>query len=93
MTYESEAGFPVLEEAKPGREIQFKRREGRGRPCLGKVVSNSPKGITVALANGQFERVNPHLVHKIVVKPGKVPKIDPLLAAKAMFFEKQIAMA
>lgn len=78
-----------LPEAIPGREIQFKRREGRGRPALGKVVAQGPKGLTVALANGQLERVKPHLVHRIIVKKGKVPKLDPILLAKAREFERR----
>lgn len=84
---------PILKEAIPGREIQFKRREGRGRPVLGKVVSQSSKGITVALANRKLERVNPHLVHKIIVRRGKVPALDPLLVAKAKQFEREQASA
>lgn len=82
---------PVLELARPGRDIQFKRREGRGRPAMGKVVSAGPKGITVAAANGKLERVDPHMVHKVLIRKGKPPKVDPFLAAKARRFEEMTA--
>lgn len=85
--------YPVLKEAQPGRDILFKRREGRGRPAQGKVISQSSKGITVALANNKLERVKPHLVHKVMVRRGKVPALDPFLLAKARAFEQDAASA
>lgn len=86
--YDIEELFP---DAKPGRDIQFKRREGRGRPCLGRIVTTGPRHLTVALSNGQFETVDPLKIHKVLVKKGKTPKLDPLLVAKAEQFEKQHA--
>lgn len=86
-----DTGNPILKEAQPGREILFKRQEGRGRPAKGKIISQNSKGITVALANRKIERVNPHLVHQVIVKRGKAPKIDPILLAKAKQFEREHA--
>ena len=83
---------PVAKLAKPGRSIMFKRSEGRGRPALGKVVRVSTKGITVESANGRLERVNPHLIKDVQTK-GPVEKIDPLTAAKAESFDRDLASA
>lgn len=80
----------LLKIAKPGRDILFKRSEGRGRPALGKIIKVNPKNhsILAATASG-FERVRPHMITRIVQNSGKAPKIDPLMLAKAEHFEEQ----
>jgi hypothetical protein len=83
----------LIKDAVPGREILFKRREGRGRPAMGKVVNQTTSGITVALSNGQIERVKPHLVHEVLVKKGKVPALDPITIARAREFERRESVA
>lgn len=84
----------LFRDAVPGRTIEFKRKLGnRGKPAQGKVISRSPKGLTVEAANGQLEHVRKNLIRKVVIKRGRPAKVDPYLLARAKMFEKELHSA
>ena len=81
----------LIDEALPGRSIEFKRHEGaRGRKALGKAISRNPLGLTVEAANGELEIVREHLLHRVIKRRGRPAAIDPYLLARAKDFEKSV---
>lgn len=82
----------LLKVARPGREILFKRSDGRGRPALGKVIKVDTKNhsLLTQTAGGKFERVRPNMITRVVDAAGKAPAIDPLTLAKAEQFEFEV---
>jgi hypothetical protein len=75
------------EDVLPGRQIEFKRGPGKGRPALGKALSVGEQNLIVMLNDGALDRIRMDEVRKVIKHRGR-PAVSELERFAAIGYAK-----